>query len=195
MALALYSVVVMSGCAARNTVRQPSETLPPSPQQTSAQQAGTSSTITKTAEAQPEGTSQEKTQNYLVIDEFDIKIPVTPEMQNDLSYKIIKGNSDAYVTFLSKKLTTINKRCANDDSVVNVLQFPNRPTVEEDGPNIGSNKQFPHFFISFYPSGNYCVMGENATSPTPNDTVNMAQEDRIKEDLINALHNAVLITE
>ncbi len=210
------SALILNGCTSQQTNELSNEPSSVSQQQASISQPeeqvmppiepDTKQAISQTdlvdqeenqAISQTDLVDQKENQEYITIEEFGIKVPVTPEMKNDLSYKY-KSAKDRdgtyyYVKFFSKKLNAINKECARG-GIANVLKFPGQFVEKAGEPNIGINKQFPNFFISFSLSSYYCVVGAGSLTAAEKATI-MTQEDLVKKDLSDALQNSILITE
>lgn len=183
----LFGVVFLAGCG-QQPVSQTQPTTPAPVAQAPAQPVAT----------QPAPTTPASTQNYIEVKEFGIKIPVSAEMNGDISYKV----SGQAGHFFSKKLSAINKECDNKDGIVYATKYTGQSKDEKDPMTVArykghpeNIKQFQDFFIYFDLISNYCVMGTNYKEPTTSEKSQMAVEDKIKQDILSSLRNSVLITQ
>jgi hypothetical protein len=176
----MLGVVFLAGCGQQQAI----QTQPTAP-------APVAQTPT-----QPVPIAPAVTQNYVEVKELGMKIPVSAELNGDISYKIAGQGGH----FFSKKLSSINKECDNKDGVVYVTKYVGQSKDEKD-PMTATKykghpeniKQFQDFFLYFDLNSNYCVMGTNYKNPTDAEKTQIAVEDKIKQDILSSLRNSILI--
>lgn len=124
-------------------------------------------------------------QNFFVVKELGIKLPVDSAMVDDLTYKISAGGS---AVFSSKSLTTANKFCGDGASGAAIAKISGTPAKSSEPEfykaHISSVKQFDGFFLFYGGPQDSCTMGKNVDL-----------ENKVSQTVFEGFKQAVLITQ
>jgi len=160
-----------------------------------------------TAPTQPQVTQPAPTipsnQNYIEVKELGFKIPVSPEMANQLVYTIIKGlptlndviptdkaKATQRASFSSKTLNSLNKKC--EQGIVEIEKIPGNitdiPALAQDyKTNPTDYKQYNGYFLFLE---KYAVTDVKYTCGG-----NLDLEKSVGQAVRDGFNNAVLITQ